>query len=148
MKSYIEVDGVTTAEYSSLISYKTNGTNYLGFPCIIKHVHSSRGKGIYMINNKEELNAFYDKRTNGKLCEYIIEKYYNYTREYRLHVTKDGCFYASRKMLKNNAEERWHRHHTNTVWINEDNPKFDKPNSWDLIVKDCIKAMDAVGLDI
>ena len=79
---------------------------------------------------------------------YIIEKYYNYSKEYRLHVTKDGCFYACRKMLKEDAEERWHRHDMNSVWIMEENPLFDKPSNWDSIVGECVKALNAVGLDI
>ena len=75
-----------------------------------------------------------------------MKKYYTYTREYRLHITKDGCFYACRKMLKRDAEED--RHDSNCVWIVEDNPEFNKPDNWNDIVSDCVKAMQSVGLDI
>ena len=51
-------------------------------------------------------------------------------------------------MLKEDAEERWHRHDMNSVWIMEENPLFEKPSNWDLIVEECVKALNAVGLDI
>lgn len=115
------------------------------FPAIIKHKNSCKGHGIFLINNQEELDSFIaEKGTNN----YIIEKYYNYSKEYRLHVTKNGCFYACRKMLKEDAEERWHRHDMNSVWIVEENQLFEKPSNWELIVEECVKALNAVGLDV
>jgi glutathione synthase/RimK-type ligase-like ATP-grasp enzyme len=51
-------------------------------------------------------------------------------------------------MLKEDAEERWHRHDMNSVWIMEENELFEKPSNWDLIVEECVKALNAVGLDI
>lgn len=116
-------------------------------PYIIKHIHSSKGKGIYYIQNAEEMTEFINSH-NSNLNNYIIEKYHKYVREYRLHVDKFGCFHANRKMLKNDATERWHRHHINTVWIREDNEMFDKPVNWDEIVAECQKAIAAVGLEI
>lgn len=115
------------------------------FPAIIKHKNSCKGNGIFLVNNQNELDSFVAvKGTNN----YIIEKYYNYSKEYRLHITKDGCFYTCRKMLKEDAEERWHRHDMNSVWIMEENPLFEKPSNWNLIVEECVKALNAVGLDI
>jgi len=117
----------------------------LHFPAIIKHKNSCKGEGIFLVNDQEELDSFIaEKSTNN----YIIEKYYNYSKEYRLHVTKDGCFYTCRKMLKEDAEERWHRHDMNSVWIVEENPLFEKPSNWDLIVEESVKAMKSLGLDI
>lgn len=117
------------------------------FPAIIKHVHSSKGNGIYFIESLEDLTQFIENNRNS-LSRHIIEKYYTFSREYRLHITKDGCFYACRKMLKRDADARWHRHDNNSVWILEDNEFFNKPDNWDDLVSDCIKAMEAVGLDI
>jgi hypothetical protein len=51
-------------------------------------------------------------------------------------------------MLREEAEERWHRHDNNCVWILEENPLFDKPNNWEEIVAECVKALTAVSLDI
>lgn len=112
---------------------------------ICKHIHSSKGKGIYLLTSEEEAKEW---ALEHELEEYVFEKYYTYSREYRLHVTKDGCFYTCRKMLKRDAEVRWHRHNVNSVWIVEENPLFDKPTNWDDIVDSCVDALKAVGLDI
>ena len=114
---------------------------------IIKRYNSSKGNGIYIIEKKEDIDNFLNN-IKEPLNNYIVEKYYNYTREYRIHVTKDGYFHASRKMLKNDAVVRWHRHEDNSVWIKEDNELFDKPKSWDDIVSSCINALKSLGLDI
>lgn len=112
---------------------------------ICKHIHSSKGKGIYLLTNKQEVENWAESHN---IKNYVFEKYYTYTREYRLHVTKYGCFYACRKMLKHDAQERWHRHDTNSVWILETNPLFDRPTNWDSIVESCVAALYAIGLDI
>lgn len=114
---------------------------------IVKHRYSSKGNGIYLIKSIEDYRQFLNNKEH-KLCEYIIERYYNYSREYRIHVTKNGYFYASRKMLKNEAAVRWHRHADNSVWINEDNKLFNRPDNWNKIVEDCINALKSLGLDI
>lgn len=112
---------------------------------ICKHIRSSKGKGIYLIECHEELLDWAD---HHQLENYVFEKYYTYSREYRLHVTKDGCFYACRKMLRNDADVRWHRHNENCVWLLEENPLFDRPINWGSIVDSCVDALKAIGLDI
>lgn len=118
------------------------------FPAIIKHKFSSKGNGIHLIQSREELELFIN--SNNEIDRYIIEKFHNYTKEYRLHVDKNGCFYTCRKLLKNEADEnnRWHRHDENSVWILEENPSFSKPKNWESIVEHCVKALNSVGLDI
>lgn len=113
---------------------------------IIKHKHSSKGNNIYFIETEEDLEKWF--QTYNRYENYVFEKYYTYSKEYRLHITNDGCFYTCRKMLKNNADVRWHRHESNSVWILEENPAFDKPLNWNDIVDACIAAKNAVGLDI
>lgn len=149
MKECFDDSSVKSAEWESLLSVKIgieeDDICWEFFPCIVKHKNSCKGKGIYYFENEDNLYSF----CNIHNCNnYIIEKYYNYSKEYRLHVTKDGCFYTCRKMLKGDAEERWHRHDMNSVWIVEENPLFEKPSNWDLIVEECVKALNAVGLDI
>lgn len=119
----------------------------LGFPIVAKQLFGAQGKGNTLLRTEEELNTFLQGKT---MSNYIFEKFYNYSREYRLHVTKDGCFYACRKMLKNDApqEERWHRHESNSVWILEENPQFEKPDSWDDIIEDCVSVLDQIGADV
>ena len=116
-----------------------------GYPLIIKHKNSAKGEGIYFINTQEELQEFI---LSHNVRDYICERYAGYQKEYRLHVTKDGCFYSCRKMLKANAVDRWHRHDTNSVWIVEENPLFEKPKNWDDVVFECVNALNSVGLDV
>jgi hypothetical protein len=114
------------------------------YPIVAKHIYGSRGTGNTLIHTQEELETWLQGKTLGN---YIFEKFYNYSREYRLHVTAEGCFYTCRKMLKTDATDRWFRNDSNSIWVLEDNPLFDKPVNWDLIVQDCVTALNAVGLD-
>lgn len=148
MKDVFIKSGVHTAEYFLMKNnedYKIK--NYLNVwkTIIAKHKHSSKGNGIFLIEN---YNDFLEFKKNNNCSQFVFEKYYHYNREYRIHVTKDGCFYTCRKMLKRDAEVRWHRHDNNSVWILEDNPLFQKPDNWDDIVNDCVKALKALKLDI
>lgn len=115
---------------------------------IAKRYNSSKGNGLFLIKTIDDAHAFIRNKDNNEIKKWIFERYSTYTREYRLHVTKNGCFYACRKMLRNEADVRWHRHDNNSVWITENNEKFDKPANWNLIVDECIKALKSIGLDI
>ncbi len=133
------------------IAINTGLENYhqstIPYPIIIKHRRGSRGKGIYLLNNLQDLLSWLHGKT---LTNYIVEKYHKYTREYRLHVTKNGCFYTCRKMIKSDTpdNQRWYRNDSNCTWIVESNELFDKPINWVDIESDCVKALNAVGLDI
>lgn len=166
MKQCFTIVGIKTADW---FRFSTEGANWLNmksflkpenegdgenlnindlpYPIISKHIYGSRGTGNQLINNQQELEQFIQ---NKDLSKYIFEKYYSYSKEYRLHVTKDGCFYTCRKMLKSDCpdDKRWQRHDDNCVWILEENPLFDKPNSWEDIVNDCVKALRELKLDI
>ena len=153
MKTLFEGEDVKSSEWRPLNNYQHGDWGFFcsqssiePYPAIIKHKNSCKGQGIFYIESLDDLISFTDSHDN--LQNYIIEKYYNYSKEYRLHVTKDGCFYTCRKMLKEDAEERWHRHDMNSVWIMEENPLFEKPSNWDLIVEESVKAMKSLGLDI
>lgn len=111
---------------------------------IVKSFYSSKGAGIYKFDDFQTMKEWFENRYG----RYIVEKFYNYSKEYRLHVTKDGCFYTCRKMLKKDAEHKWHRHNNNSVWVIEENKLFEKPSNWDNIVSECINCLNAVGLDI
>ena len=115
---------------------------------IAKRYNSSKGNGLFRITDEDSLNDFLNGKNDLEIKKWIFERFSTYTKEYRLHITKDGCFYACRKMLKNDAEVRWHRHDENSVWITEGNELFHKPSTWDAIVEDCVKALKSVGLDI
>jgi hypothetical protein len=119
--------------------------NDMFFPIIAKGRFGSRGNANTKIDNIEEFNTW----LNGKdLSRYLFELYFNGAREYRLHVSKNGCFYTNRKLRKQDAEERWFFNNLNCAWMLETNPLFKKPDTWDAIVEDCVNALDAVGLDL
>lgn len=119
------------------------------FPIIAKHIYGSKGKGNYKIEDYDALKKFINKRSLD-INHFIFEKFYNYSREYRLHVTGDGCFYTCRKMLKSEtpSNRRWYRNDDNSVWILEENDSFDKPVNWDIVIDESVKALNSVGLDI
>lgn len=119
----------------------------LPFPLVAKAHFGSKGKGNTLLRTKEDL----DQWIIGKnLSNYIFEKFMNYAHEFRLHVTEDGCFYACRKALKQGVpdSEKWRRHDDICVWFLEESEHFFKPNSWNNIEEDCIKALKAIGADI
>jgi len=165
MKQCFTRAGVKTAEWwkpdiidGSLICYPNGNQNpprdedfkdetNLPYPIIAKSHFGSRGEGNYKLDTQQDLERW----MRGKdLSGYIFEKFHNYTREYRLHVTEEGCFYTCRKLVRNDAPEegRWSRHDDNCVWVIESNPSFNKPVNWDTIVTECVKALKALGLDI
>lgn len=133
-------------EFMSKITNTNTHIGSLPYPIVVKHIYGSRGNGNTLIKDRAELEKWLKGKT---LSNYIFEKFYNYNREYRLHVTADGCFYTCRKMLKSDTpeEKRWFRNDSNSVWVLEKNEHFDKPINWDNIIKDCVKALNSVGLD-
>ncbi len=162
MKEKFTEAGVRTAQWWKYINnndgtpfvevLKGGDENHLGadklpYPIVAKHIFGSRGTGNTLIKDQRQLENW---MVNKNMSNYIFEKFYSFVREYRLHITEDGCFYTCRKMLKKDTpeNEKWHRHDSNCSWILEDNALFDKPANWNDIVADCVKALRAVGLDI
>ncbi len=145
MKNCFKAAEVETPEWWKNIA-EVNNIEDIPFPIIAKKVFGSRGRGIRKIDNQNQWEEFLEENNEG----YYFEKYYNYTREYRLHITEDGCFYTCRKMLKEGTPEhrKFVRNDSNCVWFLEDNEQFDKPFNWDSIVEHCVKSLKAVGLDI
>lgn len=147
MKRKFSEFGVKTAEWWD--SYQSlSQDDEIPYPIVAKHIFGSRGRGNTLIANREELDAWLVGKT---LSNYIFEKFHNYNREYRLHVANGiGCFYTCRKMIKSDTPEdqRWFRNDSNSVWIVEENPDFDKPVNWNNVVEESVKALNSVGLDV
>jgi glutathione synthase/RimK-type ligase-like ATP-grasp enzyme len=118
------------------------------FPIIAKHRFGSRGRGNYKLDNNDQLNEFLTRR-KVDLNKFIFEQYTTFSREYRLHVYED-CFYTCRKLRRNETpqRDRWKFNNDTCVWILEKNPSFNKPDTWDEIIIDCIRAKNAIGLTI
>lgn len=145
MKQKFAEAGVRTANWRQHCPIE--GLTDLEFPIVAKAHYGSKGKGNTLLKTHEE----YLEWTSGKnLSNYIFEKFMNFGHEFRLHVTEDGCFYTCRKALKQDVPEdqKWRRHDDICVWFLETNENFQKPNSWNDIVSDCVKALKAVGADL
>jgi len=149
MKQKFLEANVKTANWTSYVSdvAMKQFTEENGFPIVAKAHFGSKGKGNTLIKSQEELNTWMQGKT---LSNYIFEKFMNYGHEFRLHITEDGCFYVCRKALRKDTppEEKWHFHDTTCVWLLEENESFFKPNSFNDIVSDCIKALKSVGADL
>jgi glutathione synthase/RimK-type ligase-like ATP-grasp enzyme len=151
MKQCFDADNIISADWihTSICSSAEfdDWFNSIKFPVISKSLYGSRNNGNVKHDTLEGLEKW---MKNRDLKNYIFEKFYNYAREYRLHVTEDGCFYTCRKMLKQGTpdKDKWFRNDTHCVWIMEENDSFDKPCNWDKVVKESVKALNAVGLDM
>ena len=157
MKEKFTIVNVKTAEWWF---YNTQFNNFqklnvneslnaenLPFPIVAKRHYGSKGEGNTLIKSLEEFQTWMQGKT---LSNYIFEKFMNYAHEFRLHITEDGCFYTCRKALKKDIpdEEKWHFHDSTCVWFLETNESFFRPNSWNDIVNDCVKALKTIGADI
>jgi len=145
-QAFAEVDIPQAVWWDSIHDLITE-ENEINYPILAKRVYGFKGKGMVKLDSKEELEEWL---ANNNTDGYYFEQFHNYIREYRLHVTKHGCFYGLRKMIKEDTPEdkRWFRNDSNCVWILEDNPLFDKPVNWDKIEGDCVKALNQIRLDI
>lgn len=154
MKKRFNHARVRTAKWFTVTPGDSYGERFMYYlnkwetPIIVKHKHSSKGRGIYLLKTHEDYQTFWHEH-HENIQNFVFERYYSYTKEYRIHVCQElGCFYTSRKVLLNEAQDRWHRHSNNSTFLNEDNPMFDKPENWDEIVEACLNALKALKLDI
>jgi glutathione synthase/RimK-type ligase-like ATP-grasp enzyme len=149
MKTCFERAGVKHSPWISGLGTRQSILDWasrVGYPVISKSHNGSRGRGNTKHDDRASLERFIN--SNGT-NNYIFEKFIPYSREYRLHISDRGCFYTCRKLVRNDApDDTWQRHDDVCSWILEDNPSFKKPNNWNAIVADCVRAKNALGLDI
>ena len=94
--------------------------NELPYPILSKSRTGQGGSGNILHKDQKSLQEW----MKGKnLSNYIFEEFYNYAREYRLHVTQEGAFLVWRKMRKSDAKDRWYFNSDNCVWIGEVTPE-------------------------
>lgn len=176
MKRRFNVAGVRSPEFYSLynetagiwneegdifdeVSFKELSDYFLHntiFPVLAKRTYRSRGKGMIKIDNPDMLDDFIQSHivnnSYHKRNPYYLEEFKNYSREYRIHISSlGGYFYTCRKMLKSEyvgSDSNWYRNDSNSIWILEENELFDKPTTWNSIVKDCQNARESLGLSI
>lgn len=81
--------GLKTARYFYAQTYDElkNAADQIGFPCVIKPLMSSSGKGQSLVKNEEELKDAWDYAMNGcrgDIKEVIIEEFINFDIEITL----------------------------------------------------------------
>ncbi len=158
MKQCFTRAGVKTAEWFTYSThtnrfYKNDDSHagitlisQLQYPIISKSLYGSRGNGNVKHDTREQLESW----MRGKdLSNYIFEEYKNYKFEFRFHTNKNGAFYVCRKALMENTPEdkKWCMNSETCTWYLDTNEKFFRPNSYDAIVKECIKALHSLQLD-
>ena len=147
MKNCFEKEKIPQADWWCNL----NGVNLieLPYPMVVKRVFGFQGHGMQLLNDYKELNSWIDQHPHWDIDGWFFEKFYNYAREYRLHVAKDiGVFLSWRKLRTKDAKERWFFNSINSNWVGEDHELFDRPKPWKLMEKAAIDCLKATGLDI
>ena len=123
-----------------------NNNEKLPYPLVVKRVFGFQGRGMELIHNEDELNEWKNKHNPDG---FFFEKFYDYAREYRLHVAdKVGVFLSWRKLRTKEAKERWFFNSINSNWVGENHELFDKPKCWKAMEEAAINCIKATGLDI
>lgn len=152
MKNLFDEAGINHADWfihSDVIGSNEKGISTkektIEYPIVAKLYFGKQGKGMYLIRNLEDYLKFMNEKPSGK---YIIEKYYNYAKEYRIHVSKLGHVMSWRKLRRSDSTERWFFNSHNCNWVSENHELFDKPKTWENIIEQCISALNATKLSI
>lgn len=123
--------------------------NQFEFPVVLKNIWGSRGTGNYLCNTLEDLQDLL-KGKSSRIDNYIIEKYMNYAREYRVHVSTEGVFMMWRKLRRNDTpdNQRWFFNNQTCNWVGEEHELFNMSEEVKLnLSTECLKALNSVGLD-
>jgi hypothetical protein len=119
----------------------------LPYPLVAKRVFGFQGRGMSLIEDERGLLAWL--RNHPTLDGWYFEKFYNYAREYRLHVGRGvGVFLSWRKLRTKDAKDRWFFNSTNSDWVGEQHRLFDRPRCWKAMEKAAVAALESTGLDI
>jgi len=144
MKKCFAEANVKQAEWWDSYQALAHDENKLPYPIVAKKIVGFKGIGMQLLQNKTELEEFIEKEKN--LNSYFFEKFYNYAREYRLHVGNGEVFMVWRKLRTADAEQRWFFNNSNCNWVGEDHKLFHKPKNWKEIENAAINAMKSTGL--
>ena len=130
--------------------------DHITFPTLSKLQFRSGGKGMQLhprhSDLSEVLNEAESRYVEGKNQKYL-ERYHNYSLEYRLHCSTLGPFYACRKARLKDVYT-YYRNDSNSVWFTQfdDESKlkddFKQPHSWSEIEQACMGCLSKLNLDI
>jgi len=126
-----------------------------GNPIVAKRVNHSRGRGMYLIKNEEELFACNPIVLDDS--RYFFEEFVICNREWRIHVSRyhDEEVVAYRKCLlgevveevkKKDLKKPWIRN-LDTCYFKLDSEK-DKMSWFGDMVAECKRAIEVLGMDI
>lgn len=135
---------------------RTQLLDTINYPVLRKLNNRSRGQGMSKYDNRNQLNNAIEAIENrwNSSNPYYLEEFHNYSKEYRIHSSVlTPCFYSCRKALRQDAENRWFRNDSNSIWFmqyrnNELSEDFQQPDNWDEITQACQNNLNALGLHI
>ena len=110
--------GIRTAKYRYATSYEElkNGVEYCGFPCVVKPLMSSSGKGQSVIKNENDIEKAWDyamEGSRGDLKEVIVESFVDFDFEITLLTVtqKQGktmfCSPIGHRQERGDYQESW-----------------------------------------
>lgn len=110
--------GIRTAKYRYATSYEElkNGVEYCGFPCVVKPLMSSSGKGQSVIKNENEIEKAWNyamEGSRGDLKEVIVESFVDFDFEITLLTVtqKQGetmfCSPIGHRQERGDYQESW-----------------------------------------
>jgi len=109
------------------------------FPLVIKKRGHSRGKGMYLIKDKEDLNIL--RKENPFFTNSYFEVFKECDVEFRIHVIGNKIFHIDKKTLRKDKSEYWVKNLENYKYLE---CKYDLPIK---LLKKSIKAVKVLGLD-
>jgi phosphoribosylglycinamide formyltransferase 2 len=110
--------GIRTAKYRYATSYEElkNGVEYCGFPCVVKPLMSSSGKGQSVIKNQNDIEKAWNyamEGSRGDLKEVIVESFVDFDFEITLLTVtqKEGetmfCSPIGHRQERGDYQESW-----------------------------------------
>jgi len=110
--------GIRTAKYRYATSYEElkNGVEYCGFPCVVKPLMSSSGKGQSVIKNENDIEKAWNyamEGSRGDLKEVIVESFVDFDFEITLLTVtqKQGetmfCSPIGHRQERGDYQESW-----------------------------------------
>lgn len=112
-----------------------------GPPCIIRPIHHSRGKQFYVCYNSMDITKAMTQLSQRKISNSYASEIFNKTKEYRIHITRDGILAVQEKT----------RPQINTIcWNHRTGSIFNVLRRSDVtvdILKECNKCLEIFNLD-